>query len=108
MAEYTDVPVQVSRPRNRCCLYHFIYAPFRHSDQNELRMNANKEKWGGVSVDEVRQLCAATHEAVSLLNTFPATAIVYSATVPTTETLNQRATTEEEVTARGSTEMVTL
>ena len=71
-------------PAKRCCLHHFIYAPFRHSDQNESRMNAHKEKWGGLSVDETRQLCAATNEAVSLLNTFPATAIVCSANVPTT------------------------
>ena len=96
-------------PAKRCCLHHFIYGPFRHSDQNELRMNAYKEKWGGVSVDEIRQLCAATNEAGSLLNTFPATAIVYSANVSTTETLNEPTGTEEEVSPKGgSPEMVKL
>ena len=71
-------------------------------------MNAHKEKWGGVSVDEIRQLCAATNEAVSLLNTFPATAIVYSANVQTTETSNVPTGMEEEVTARDSLETVKL
>lgn len=47
-------------PAKRCCFHHFIYAPFSYSDENWLRMNSNKEKRGEVSVDKIRQLCAAT------------------------------------------------
>jgi hypothetical protein len=57
------------------CQYSFIYGPFRRSNFQRLQRLRNKEMFGGFPVDQIRQLCAGSYEAVNLINTFKAEAI---------------------------------
>jgi hypothetical protein len=61
-----------------CCRYHYILAPFRKRDQEDLRACPYRSEFGGVPVDNIRQLCAATPDAVEYINDCWSIAIRYS------------------------------
>ena len=61
-----------------CCRYHFLMVPFRAKDSKKLKESCFRGCFGGVAIDELRQVCSATKESVDLMNSFPAVAIHYT------------------------------
>jgi hypothetical protein len=66
------------KPARSCCRYHYILAPFCEKDQEDLKACSHCREFGGVPVDNIRQLCAATHDAVEFINECSSVAIRYS------------------------------
>lgn len=66
------------KPARTCCRYHYILAPYRKKDQEDIKACLHRSEFGGVSVDNIRQLCVTTHDAVEYINECSSVAIRYS------------------------------
>jgi hypothetical protein len=61
-----------------CCRYHFLMAPFRAKEVTKLKESYFRGCFGGVAIDQMKQVCSATKESIDLMNSFPAVAIHYT------------------------------